>query len=249
MKTHIHPDYRYLRREIINIINGDYVSVKIFRNKRNVVEKIILDGKEFVLKKYKPPTFFNRVVYTFFRKTKACRAFNNAITLLDNGVKTPFPVAYMEVYRKGLFHTGYFISEYLNYPVLSNLNFRELDRECADVLEKDFIDFTIKLQGKGILMKDYNPSNIFYVVKQDGHYDFALTDTNRIRFGKQCNEREIMFCFEQLGITAEYLYKFISAYSVKTKCDVEVSMFNLLFFRLRKRFRKFIKQRVKKRSN
>lgn len=245
MKTHIHPDYRYLEKEIKDIVYGDYVPVKVFCNRRNVVEKVTLAGKEFVVKKFKRPTFLNRIAYTLFRKTKARRAFDYALVLLEHGVRTPAPVAYIEVSCGGLFHTGYFISEYLDCPTLADLLSSNYDIETIKRLLKDFIHFTIDLHSKGILPLDYNPSNIFYIAKEDGHFDFALTDINRTRFGKLWGNRDAMRCFEQLGVSTEHLYHFLLGYTIETGYDIDVSMFRFLYYRIRKRGCKRVKDFVK----
>ena len=42
MKIRIHPQYEYLREEILNIIAGNYVADKVYCNKRNIVEKVTI---------------------------------------------------------------------------------------------------------------------------------------------------------------------------------------------------------------
>ena len=52
-----------------------------------------------------------QVVYTFFRPTKAARAFRFAAEFRKRGIVTPHEMAYIEQKEHGLFTTGYFISE------------------------------------------------------------------------------------------------------------------------------------------
>ena len=93
MKVHIDPQYEQLRGEIMKVVAGDYVASKVYCHKRNVVEKVCMQGKEYVVKTYKRPNLFNRLVYTYLRKTKAKRAFLNAQHLLELDIETPTPVA------------------------------------------------------------------------------------------------------------------------------------------------------------
>ena len=96
MKISISPQYEHLRGDILKVVTGDYIASKVYCHKRNVVEKVCMQGKDYVVKTYKRPNFFNRLAYTYLRKSKAKRAFLNALHLLELGIETPAPVAYIE---------------------------------------------------------------------------------------------------------------------------------------------------------
>ena len=53
---------------------------------------------------------FNRVAYSWFRKSKASRAYENAVRISQLGFDTPAPIAYLETYTNGLLHDTYFVS-------------------------------------------------------------------------------------------------------------------------------------------
>ena len=246
MRIHIHPDYEFLRPEIKQIVSGRYSVDKVFCNKRNVVEKITIADKKFVLKRYKRPTIANCVIYTLFRKSKARRAYEYALRLLKNGVNTPFPVAYIEEKRYGFFHTGYLLTEYMNLPTLAQIKVEELPFEQLHRLEHDLISFTIQLQEKRILPLDYNPSNIFYSYDDaEGCFSFALTDINRMRFGRIPWSRDAMRSFEQFGITTDKLYHFLLGYAIERNVDIDLCMYEFLRFRLIKKFRRYLMGKVK----
>lgn len=246
MRIHIHPDYEFLRPKIKQIVAGHYTPDKVFCHRRNVVEKITISGKEFVLKRYKRPTILNCIVYTFFRKSKARRAYEYALRLLKNGINTPFPVAYIEEKRYGFFHTGYLLTEYMDLPTLSQVKAEDMSVAKLSQLETDLISFTILLQEKRILPLDYNPSNIFYNYDEClGSFSFALTDINRMRFGRIPWSRDAMRSFEQFGITTDKLYHFLLGYSIERNVDIDLCMYEFLRFRLIKKFRRFIKGKVK----
>ncbi len=249
MKIKVHPEYEHLRTYIEGIPRDEYPFEEVYCHRRNVVARITLCDKDFVVKKFKRPTLLNCLVYTLFRKSKARRAYENALLLLEKGVKTPFPVAYIEVKRYGFFHTGYFISEYMNLPTLAEAKSRGAEHnETGKRMGYDLILFTIDLQNKKVLPLDYNPSNIFYHFNEDsGHYEFALTDINRMRFGSFSWNRDTMRSFEQFGISTKDIYAFLKEYSSEKGVDVEFCMYQFLSFRLRKRFKKLLKNRVKER--
>ncbi|MBR2637337.1 MAG: hypothetical protein IKD40_00640 [Bacteroidaceae bacterium] len=246
MKIFIHPSYIFLKSELLRIVREGYSPDKVYSNKRNLVEKVTIAGKPYVIKRFKRPTLANCFIYTFFRKTKAQRAYEYALMLLERGVKTPFPVAYIEVKKNGFFHTGYLITEYMDYPTLSEFRPDNLPNDELMKLQSSFIDFTIGLQEKRILPLDYNPGNIFYYYNSaKGCYEFALTDINRMRFGYVPWTRDTMRSFEQFGISTEHLYKFMLEYSKERGVDIDFCMYQFLSFRLRKKIRRYIKDKMK----
>lgn len=248
MKITIHHNYEYLLGDIKDIVEGNYVAKKVFCHNRNVVEMVNLQGSPFVVKRYKEPNWLNRVVYTWLRKSKARRAYEYALRLLDEGVETPAPVAYIEIKRGRLFSVGYFISEYLPYNLLKDAP-ALLAGEDARRLTRDFLDFTASLHSKGILPGDFNGSNIFYRYDEEsGCYRFALTDVNRMRFGKVPTTSEAMRSFEQLGVPLEGLYMFANNYCSRQESDVEYTIFIYLLHRMRSRVKSAFKRRLKART-
>ena len=231
MFIHVHPKYIYLKEEISKIPDNCYECLHTFCNSRNIVEQTKIGDGVFVVKRYKVPNFANRIVYTFFRKSKARRAYDNALKILRFGVSTPFPVAYIETKRKGFFHTGYFISEYMSHPTLAHYNEAEMGDEEKNIFKEDFLNFTIELHEKNILPLDYNIGNIFYYKdKESGRYKFALTDINRAT----------------IGISPKNLVDVITEYSSRRKLDLEASLFIVLYYRIKRRVRIFLKQQMKR---
>ena len=208
MKVHIHPHYAAYESLIRAIPAGEYEREEVYCNRRNTVEKIRLGDKFFVLKKYKRPALINCLIYTWFRKSKARRAFEYAELFLQRGIETAAPVAYIEIKKNGFFHTGYFLSEFLSYPLVANADKTDMSLEERDALMHDLVLFTLKLHLNKVLPLDYNPKNIFYH-KEDGKYNFALIDINRLKLGKVPGIRLSMAAFSQLGILASDFTKVI----------------------------------------
>lgn len=247
MTLHIHKKHEALAKEILEIPNGKHPVLHTFCDNRNRVELIEIEGTKLVIKRYKRPNICNRVIYTFFRKSKARRAYEHALRILRCGVSTPFPVAYMEQKRFGLYHTGYFVSEYMNLPTLKEWDPATHDKAENERMKKDFINFTIELHQKGILPLDYNTKNIFYRKDEaSGCYKFALTDINRAKFGHISHYKDAMRSFEQLGIPAENLVQIISEYTTRQGSDLEASLFVALLYRIRKRYWRMAKSVIKK---
>ena len=209
MRIRIHPDFTHYEKFIRSIPKEEYAVKEVFCNQRNTVTKVEVEGRTFVIKKYKVPTLLNRIVYTWFRKSKARRSFEYADRLLALGVETATPVAYIEERKGGFFNVGYFISEYLSYPILPEA--KNLNKEERDVLENEFVEFTAHLHDIKIIHKDYNVKNIFYH-KVNGKYHFALVDINRMDFGKD-NLRLWMQAVNQLNMNVVDSVAFVEKYA------------------------------------
>ena len=96
MKVHIHPHYAAYESYIRAIPSEEYEREEVYCNRRNTVERVRFGDKDFVIKKYKRPALINCLIYTWFRKSKAQRAFEYAELFLQRGIETAPPVAYIE---------------------------------------------------------------------------------------------------------------------------------------------------------
>lgn len=247
MKVHIHPHYAAYESLIRVIPSGEYEREEVYCNRRNTVEKIRLKDKLFVLKKYKRPALINCLIYTWFRKSKARRAFEYAELFLNRGIETAAPVAYIEIKKNGFFHTGYFLSEFLSYPLVADTDKNGICGEEKDALMHDLVLFTLQLHLNKVIPLDYNPNNIFYH-KENDKYNFALIDINRLKLGKVPGIRLSMNAFNQLGIPAGDFTKVIPWYAEKRGFDLEECIFFTLFSRLKwnkqRQIKKYIKSKL-----
>ena len=147
---------------------------------RNEVRRMEHDGRVFIVKRYKKVNPVQQVVYTFFRKTKAERAFRYAQEFRKRGIDTPREIAYIETFAHGLFTVGYFVSEECTWPDAAPA-LREatyFDRP----LGRAVMEHIALMHSRGILHGDPNLTNFLYRQRQEGTYDFCMIDTNRSHF-------------------------------------------------------------------
>ena len=85
---------------------------------RNTVKRFMNGCGEWIVKRYKRPNLIQRIVYTFFEKSKAERAYLYAQTLQAKGIGTPDGIAFIEEKKCGLIRDCYFISTACNYPTV-----------------------------------------------------------------------------------------------------------------------------------
>ncbi|MCK9373396.1 MAG: hypothetical protein M0P91_09370 [Sulfuricurvum sp.] len=123
--------YTYLTssfESIQKIFAGDNHSIHKARNELKIIE---IEGIKTVVKSFKVPHLLNRIVYTFFRKSKAYKSYHNALRLKKLTISTPEPIALIEFYESGLLKESFFIAEYFDYdftirtPLLEPLEERE----------------------------------------------------------------------------------------------------------------------------
>ena len=148
---------------------------------RNEVRRFTHDGVVLMVKRYKKVNAVQQVVYSFFRKSKACRAYLFAQEFRKRGIDTPHEVAYVETTNAlNLFSVGYFVS--LEVPGTEcHLLLREVQdypRELADAVAAH----VALMHSRGVLHGDLNLSNFLCQLQSDGTYRFSMIDTNRSHF-------------------------------------------------------------------
>lgn len=172
--------YQFLKpslESIQKIFANDNHSIHKARNELKIIE---LDGIKTVVKSFKVPHLLNRIVYTFFRKSKAFKSYHNALRLSELNISTPEPIALIEFFESGLLEESYFISEFFDYdftirtPLLEPLE----DREAIFTA---FAAYTYALHQKGVWHLDYSPGNIL-IKRTESGYKFSIVDINRMEF-------------------------------------------------------------------
>ena len=97
MNLTIHSQFQKYEPSLSNCIENFTTTGVIFGNgKRNTIKLFELEGKTINVKSFKVPSFYNKVVYKFFRKSKARRSYEYANRLLKYGIGTPQPIAFAE---------------------------------------------------------------------------------------------------------------------------------------------------------
>lgn len=150
--------------------------------KRNIIKIVPIQGLNLNIKAFKVPNMVNKVVYNFFRKSKAQRSFEYANKLKALGVGTPQPIAYFEFKSAFLFGRSFYVSEQLD----CDMTYRELTKDFNipdyDAILRAFTRFTYGLHEKGIHFLDHSPGNTL-IKKMGNSYQFYLVDLNRMEFG------------------------------------------------------------------
>jgi tRNA A-37 threonylcarbamoyl transferase component Bud32 len=183
MQFRIHQNFKSLTKNLILVIDNFKDQGKDFVvGPRNVIKEFNVAGNQVVVKSFKIPNVLNKVIYRYFRKSKAKRSYEYAIKLQEKGIGTPQPYAYFENYNSIGLKDSYYISEHL----LADLTFRELvkfpDYPDHENILRQFTQFSFLLHEKGIEFTDHSPGNTLIKKSKNGSYDFYLVDLNRMNF-------------------------------------------------------------------
>jgi hypothetical protein len=152
---------------------------------RNIIKLFDYEGAVINIKAFKVPNWFNKIIYNYFRESKAKRSYTYATLLLERGIGTPKPIAYYEEKSIFGFKKSYYVSQHLEFDLM----FRDLvennnypDRE---LILKQFMSFCYKLHQNGIEFLDHSPGNTLIKKVKDNEYSFYLVDLNRMIFHKE----------------------------------------------------------------
>jgi hypothetical protein len=168
---------------VLNVLQNFNTTGKIFIDgKRNKIKLFEIEGRTLNVKSFKIPHLLNRIIYQYFRKSKAKRSFEFANKLIESSIGTPEPIAFLQHSNLFGLKDSYYVSEHLE----ADLTYRELveipDYPEADIILRAFTRFSFLLHQKGIEFKDHSPGNTLIKKKEDGSYEFFLVDLNRMEF-------------------------------------------------------------------
>ena len=145
---------------------------------RNELKVIEHENQKLVVKYFKIPHFINKIVYTFFKKSKAQKSYEYALKIKDF---TPKPIGYIEFYKFGLLDESYFVSEKFDYDFTIREPLLDINFPNKNEIFKAFAQFTFDLHENGIYHLDYSPGNIL-IKKENDNFIFKIVDINRMKF-------------------------------------------------------------------
>ena len=84
MKFKLNKKYNILINQILKFINNFKNEGKYFvSGKRNTIKLFELENEVISIKSFKKPNIFNKIVYCYFRKSKARRSFEFSSKLIE----------------------------------------------------------------------------------------------------------------------------------------------------------------------
>ena len=225
---------------LTNIQNYFDANENTIHKARNILKTIEHKDKELVVKSFQVPNLLRRIIYTFFRDSKAKKSYEYALKIQPF---TPKPIGYVEFYQSSLLKRSFFVAEKFDYdftirePLLDSSFFER------EKIFKAFAKFTYQLHERGILHKDYSPGNIL-VKRQNNSYLFQIVDINRMEF-KTLSFYERMANFDKLWARNEDLEIIVKEYARVAKIDEKSAVKTALKASQKLKKRKNFKKRLK----
>lgn len=168
-------------------------------------------GKIDVVIKEFLPLGVNRLK-SLFLQGKAFKSWRGASALVQRGIETPLPVAYLEK-RKGLFlELGFFLAERIRG--VEEIRFFFLGLPCSELggLLVSLARHLSRCHREGILHSDLSDGNILIKREGSGEFRFYLLDTNRIQVKKRIGLWRRIKNLIRLGVPPELQPFFIKNY-------------------------------------
>lgn len=227
MKIIFNTNYIKDKSDILDLVNDfDRSGIELGNQKRNTIKLFNIGKRKINIKSFKSPNFINSLIYDTFRKSKAQRSYEYANKLINLGVLTPLPIAYIQNSSFIRLKQSYYITEHLDY----DFTFREISRDLSfdDSVNalKAFTRFTYNLHEKGINFLDHSPGNTL-IKKYRSGYDFYLVDLNRMEF-KQMTLLDRMKNFSRLS-HSEDVVKIMSCEYAQCVGESDDYIYNLMW--------------------
>lgn len=181
----VYSDNTSLKQFIANLPDSFEQGGKLIWNGRNKIKAFNLgaeaengQSQDLVVKKFKPLSLPQKLGY-LVHSHKARRAYHNGMEMISRGLRTPMPVAYVELRQWGLIEDAYYICGTTNWECIEPQTDRD-DWNCN--LATALGIFMAEMHRKGVLHHDLNDTNTLYNIDEQGRYAFEMIDINRMKF-------------------------------------------------------------------
>jgi hypothetical protein len=231
MNFKVNPLFKNNTDSIIGSIKGfNDIGILFGNGDRNRIKLFELNGKTINIKSFKVPNLINKVAYKYFRKSKARRSFEYATLLLEKGIGTPEPIAFLENFNFIGLKDSYYASEHL----VTELTYRELVEIPTypdhDTILRQFTKFSFDLHEKGVEFLDHSPGNTLIKKVSENLYDFFLVDLNRMNFHDFMSFEQRMNNFRRLTPKKEMVAVMSNEYSKYYTDKTESEIFEEMWY-------------------
>ena len=240
MKYIINPLSEDIKEFIMTIPSKFKEEHNTIHNARNIIKIINYQEKSYIVKSFKVPHPLNRIVYSFFRDSKAKKSYENSLKIIDF---VPAPISYMELTKSILIDQSFFVSEHFEYDFTIREPIDNSDLPHTQEIFKGFARFTYELHNQNVLHLDYSPGNIL-IKNGDNGYIFKIVDVNRMKF-KTLSLEDRLRNFSKLWLREEDMKTIIKEYAKLMNEDEEYCIQKALYYSQKNKNFKNFKKRLK----
>lgn len=247
MKKVFDKNFEFIESEIDDIIVNFENQGKSIKMSRNILKEFNCKNFKIVIKSFKKPILINKIIYNFFRQSKAKRSFQHAKLLIAKNINTPKPIAFYEEKNNFFLKKSFYVCEKIEYDFSMRQVVENLDKYENQKIIKLFVKFTFHLHEKNINFLDHSPGNTLIVRKNDEIF-FYLVDLNRMKFEKMSLEKRLINFSRLCAHTkSKELANLISSecsniYGINKKYAFNIIWKNMLKYRIPYDFKKKLKK-------
>jgi len=213
------PPYQKYQKTFEKLLfNFKNEGILIGTDKRNAIKYFSTDEDKINIKSFKKPNLINKIVYRYFRKSKAKRSFEFAIMLLKNGFGTPEPMAYLENFDAIGLTSSYYFSRQQENVFMFRVAIFDTNFEDRENITRAYTRFFFQLHEKGIEFVDNTSGNTLIEKTQQG-YSFYLVDLNRMNFHNNMSIKQRIENFSKLTLDISVLEIIADEYAKLMQID------------------------------
>lgn len=239
-KIVINDNFELFKSFLLDIKSHFQNNTETIHKARNELKIVSYENIETIVKSFKTPNLLRRVIYTFFRDSKAKKSYDNSIKLKN---LTPKPIGYIEFIQNGLIHESYFVSEKFNYDFTIREPLLDTHFEKREEVFKEFARFTYELHQNNILHLDYSPGNILIKQESTG-YIFKVVDINRMKF-RELSLNERLQNFNKLWAQDSEIITMAKEYAITSNEDQDKCIQIALAYNAKHKNKMRMKKRLK----
>ena len=225
----LNPKYERLRSWIEGLPAMFEREGEVIYDARNQIRRYEVDGLTLCVKRFHRPMLLNRIIYTFFRPSKAKRSYLNGLYLIEHQIGTPEPIAYIEEHSCGLIGFSYLVTLQSSLTRLNREWTLNYSPELEDTI-RPLARFTAQMHESQALHYDFSPGNILWD-KVDGEYRFEVIDINRMRIGQKVTLRDGARSLRRLCAKTSFFLTFADEYAQQRGFDKEECTRWILYYR------------------
>ncbi|MFC2169237.1 lipopolysaccharide kinase InaA family protein [Acidobacteriota bacterium] len=153
----------------------------------------------------------NKLKSTFL-PSKAFKAWQGGMVLMEKGIKTPYPIAFLEKRKRVFLDQSFYLTKKVEDIEEIRFLFLRLSPPDLCKLLTALARYLSLCHKKGILHRDLSDGNILVGKERTGKFKFYLIDTNRIRTKKHIRILIGLKNLIRLGIPLRYQRFFLEKY-------------------------------------
>jgi hypothetical protein len=245
VNIHISPDFSTMNnfmKSVPQIFDDEGETLKKDRNEI----KVIWHGQlRLCIKSFNRVTTFNRLMYSWFRSTKAKRSYRVARRLEKIGINTPKPVGYIEVYgRWGILKKAFYVSIYYehDFDLTAVLNTDNGDQERILSCFSQYMAHVV--HPLGAWHNDLSSGNVLVNVKGEEDWSFSFIDLNRVKFKRYISPARGLINLKKLTNKPVFLALMAEQYALAANRREQLYAALLLRKNFLFSFRRFYRKKV-----